>query len=105
MKGNDIEIDKLIALEETKAKQQEETLAKLEKLRASATQKQADLKAKQEKLKALQKANKKLEEELHATIQDIPSENHGEAQAIVLTKINTDPSPTENILSKQFDQM
>ena len=105
VKSNDTDIDKLIALEETKAKQQEEKLEKLEKLKATATQEQADLKAKQEKLEALRKANKKREEELHAKIKDIPSENHGEAQAIVLTTINTDPSPTKNILSKQFDQM
>ena len=63
------------------------------------------MKAKQEKLKALRKANNKREEELHAKIKDIPSENHGEAQTIVLATINTGPSPTETLLSKQFDQM
>ena len=105
LKSNDIDIDKLIDLEETKAKQQEEKLEKLEKLKATATQKQAELKAKQEKLVALRKANKKREEEMHAKFKDIPIENHGEAQAIVLARINTGPSPTETLLSKQFDQM
>ena len=49
-------------------------------------------------------ANKKQETEIQTVANEISGNKKGDAQAIALNPINTNASPTEAILAKQFDK-
>ena len=57
------------------------------------------------KLKALKEANSKREAEIQTKVNEISEDHKGEAQSIALAPINTNASPTDADLSKQFNDI
>ena len=94
-------VDELIAIEEAKSRTQIEKVSKLDALK----QKEEKMKQKKAKLKALKEADSKREAEIQTKVNEISEDHKGEAQSIALAPINTNASPTDADLSKQFNDI